>query len=356
MQKVRSCVKKIGIVGTGATVSIAHFHALGFAADPRTAVAAVYDIRRDAAEKFAADHGLNARVCDSLEELIDCCDAVDICTPNFLHCSQAEQAMRAERDVLIEKPISDTLEGCERLMALQRSCRGRQMLGMVYRYVNAVNLAAKITREELGRVYSVVSWMGGRRLADARIPLEWRMQRATSGFGALADFGSHLIDLADYVACQRFTAVSCMTETVIATRKNGRGEDCPVENDDLASLTAATTNGMHAMHMSRVGMDETMMNIVGEGGLVQFSLRRPDRVLFWKKALLGAYDAAPQEYPAEPETYFESWFRRETRMFADVMEGAAAAYPDIAQGLYITKVIDAAGRAAASGQRTEVPA
>ena len=42
---------KMGIVGTGATMSIAHYHAEGYKKDPRCQVAAVYDINREAAEK-----------------------------------------------------------------------------------------------------------------------------------------------------------------------------------------------------------------------------------------------------------------------------------------------------------------
>ena len=347
---------RIGLIGTGATVSIAHFHALGYAADPRAEITAVYDIRADAAEKFCSDHHLNARVCGSLEELIGACDAVDICTPNFLHCSQAEQAMRAGRNVLIEKPVGVTQAECQRLYDLSLECGGKQMAGMVYRWVNAVGLAAKITREELGRIYSVVSWAGGRRLADERIGLEWRMRRETSGFGALADFGSHLIDLADFIAGQRFRKVSCMLDTVIGTRLNAQGEPAAVENDDLSALIAETSSGLHMMHTSRVGMDETMINITGEGGIVQVSLRHPDKVLFWKKECPGAYEKAPREYAAEPETWFESWFVKEIGTFLDVIEGRAEKWPDIAQGLYISRVIEAAGRAAAAGTCEEVPA
>lgn len=347
-------MKRIGIVGTGATVSIAHFHALGYAADPRADVSAVFDIRSDAAAKFAADHQLNAKVCRSLEELIESCDAVDICTPNFLHCSQAETAMRAGKDVLIEKPVGISLEECQHLYELSLECQGKQMAGMVYRFVNAVQTAAEITRNELGNIYSVVSWAGGRRLADDRIPIEWRMRRATSGFGALADFGSHLIDLADFTAGQRFLSLSCIADTVIRTRKNTAGEDCPVENDDLASVIASTTNGINTMYMSRVGMDEMMMNIIGEGGIVQLNLRDPNQVLFWKKERPGAYEKTPRMIPVEPETWFESWFIKEMHTFVNVIEGEEERWPDIAQGLYISKVIEAAGKASVSKQQEMV--
>ena len=189
---------KIGIVGTGATMSIAHYHAEGYKKDPRCQVAAVYDINREAAEKWAAEHGLSARICGSYEELLDCCDGVDLCTPNFLHASQGLAAIRAGKYLLVEKPMAITGEECETLAAAAQKSSACAMVGMVYRYAAPVLLARRMVREESGPVYTFTAWAGGKRLANPGVPLEWRMLRGRSGSGALGDFGSHLLDLADY--------------------------------------------------------------------------------------------------------------------------------------------------------------
>src|SRR5690606_4367704 len=74
---------KIGIVGTGETVGIAHYHALGILADGRADIAAVYDVNPDSANRFLREHNLqHARLCASYTQLLECVDAVDICTPN----------------------------------------------------------------------------------------------------------------------------------------------------------------------------------------------------------------------------------------------------------------------------------
>ena len=338
---------RIGLIGTGATTSIAHFHALGYRKDPRCTVSAVYDIRPEAAGKWVEDHGLNAVVCRSPEELLERCDAVDICTPNFLHYTYARTAILSGKDVFIEKPMAVTPEECEDLLSLSRTHGGHQMVGLVYRFVGGIQAARRLVAEEIGPVYSMTSWTGGRRLANPTIPLEWRMKRSLSGSGALADFGSHLIDIAAHVAGQKITAVSCLSDTRIPFRSGPDGTDAPVENDDLSALLAETTNGLHTMNMSRIGSDEMMFTVTGEGGMVQFHLRRPEQLLYWKKDPWGAYAPSPTFLPIAPETYYETWFDREMACFLDVLEGRETVYPGIAEGMYISRVLAAAERSAA---------
>ena len=56
------------------------------------------------------------RVYDSLETALDeRPDAVVIATPTSLHVPMALAAVRAGANVLVEKPLSHTLEGCEEL-------------------------------------------------------------------------------------------------------------------------------------------------------------------------------------------------------------------------------------------------
>ena len=345
---------RIGIVGGGATVSIAHFHAEGYKADPRCMIAAVYDVNRPAAEKWVTEHGLSAKVCDSFEELLENCDAVDLCTPNRFHYPHAKQALLAGRHLLVEKPMAIELEECEDLARLAAEASTCSMMGMVYRYANPLRLAKKLVDEQIGRIYTFTAWTGGKRLSDPRNPLEWRMIRKLSGSGALGDFGSHLVDLALYVAGQRYDTVSCQLDTFIRERIGKSGTPEPVENDDAAVMTASGPNGLGSYTVSRVGHDDIMVMLAGEGGMVQVSLRSPDHLLLWEKDPNGGYKGGMKQLPVEPQKFFDGWFLGEMSAFLDGIEGNASDVPDIQQGLYVEKVLFAAERAARTGQTQKV--
>lgn len=345
---------RIGIVGTGATVSIAHYHAQGYKKDSRCRISAVYDIRREAAEKWVADHSLDARVCESFEELLEMCDAVDICTPNFLHYVYAEQALKAGKHLLVEKPMAVRLEECEMLAETAKATDRAAMVGMVYRYANPIRLAKKIVREKIGQVYTFSAWFGGKRLADPGNPMEWRMRREYSGSGALGDFGSHLVDLALYVAEQRYDQVACQSGIFIPQRPGKDGIAEAVENDDAAVFVTSGRDGLGNFTVSRVGMDDVMLLITGEGGMLQVSLRKPGTVLYWEKVRGGGYNGNTRQYEIEPQTFFDGWFDKEMATFLDAVEGDRSDIADIAQGLYTERVLFAAEKAAETGRAQKV--
>ena len=95
---------KIGIVGTGSTFGIAHYHAQGVLLDGRACVSAVFSPNKERAGKWVSDHGLSSRVCNSYEELLDNVDAVVICTPNAFHCNQVLLVLQVHPLYLLRYP------------------------------------------------------------------------------------------------------------------------------------------------------------------------------------------------------------------------------------------------------------
>ena len=344
---------RIGIVGTGNIVGISHFHTLGLLCDGRAEITAVYDTRMDGAREWAAQHGLNCRVCGSFEEMLDYVDAVNICVPNAFHCDYALRAIKAGKHFLVEKPMAVQIEDCRKLAAACAEYGKTNMVGFVYRFSNAVQQARKIVREQIGDVYTLSAWFGGKRLADPSIDLEWRMVRKRSGSGALGDFGSHLVDLADFVAGQRYSEVNCFADTFIRERNFG-GVMTPVENDDAAAFIARGSNGIGSYTASRVGMDDVMVLVTGCGGMLQLSLRSPQSVTYWEKKPDGGYTGAVKQYELAPQKPFDGWFDAEMKSFLDAIEGKPSDGADVAQGLYVEEVLHAAELASQSGKTERV--
>ena len=205
----------------------------------------------------------------------------------------------------------------------------------------------------IGPVYTCSAWFGGKRLADPNIGLGWRMRRASSGAGALCDFGSHLIDLTDYVAGQRYREVSCMADTFIPMRRLDQ-QMAPVENDDAAAFLARGDHSIGNFCVSRTGMDDAMLLVTGVGGMVQLSLRGSEQVTYLEKHPDGGYTGKVTQYNPTAQSPTEGRFDRRTQACLDAIEGKAADVADIAQGAYVEEVLYAAQRASVTGNTEPV--
>lgn len=106
-------ILKVGVVGTGALGS---HHARVFASIPGAKLASVFDL--DPARARAAGEPFQAPVAKDLDELIATVDAAVVAVPTLAHAEVATRLIRAGKHVLVEKPITSTVEEGEDLVAL----------------------------------------------------------------------------------------------------------------------------------------------------------------------------------------------------------------------------------------------
>lgn len=337
---------KIGLVGTSQTVGIADYHVLGLLADGRAEIAAVYSRDSDRAARFLSKHGLeNARACASYAQLLECVDAVDICTPNFTHIDYVLGAIHAGKAVFVEKPLALSASDSRRAVDALQGKNLFNMVGFVLRYAFVMQELRKLVRNDLGRVFTFQSSYGGRRLANPAISVEWRMIRKFSGSGALGDFGSHLVDLASFTADMTFESVSGMATTVIPDRPANPEGITQVENDDQAAFIACTAGqALATFTVSRVGMDELKLLVVGENGLARVNMAAPDEIYYFP-APKGVYSSEPKIIKVPSQKPFDGWFVTQMKAFIDGLTGKETDVPDIYQGHYVETVLEAASQA-----------
>jgi myo-inositol 2-dehydrogenase/D-chiro-inositol 1-dehydrogenase len=115
---------KIGIIGTG---FIGNVHGRIYTRDPRTEIAALYDIIPERAENTARTIG--GKVCSSREELFDNCDAVLVCAPNKTHREIATAAVDAGKHVFCEKPFSIGIDDAKALLETANGSNGVFQVG-----------------------------------------------------------------------------------------------------------------------------------------------------------------------------------------------------------------------------------
>ncbi len=106
MQKVRTAVIGVGYLG--------RFHAQKYASLPDVELVAVADANADNRDKVAAEVGCRA-VAD-YRDLLGQVDAVSIATPTPLHYPIARDCLEHGIHVLVEKPITTTLEEARNLV------------------------------------------------------------------------------------------------------------------------------------------------------------------------------------------------------------------------------------------------
>ena len=181
----------LGIIGAGGVAAI-HADA---AARTGLRVATVCDVDVQRAEALAAEHPGAAATGDA-QAIFDDPDvaAVVVAVPNALHKDLAIAAMRAGKDVLLEKPMALNAGECDEIIAARDETGRLLQMGFVCRCAPSSEAArALVEQGRLGRIYHAQAGIFRQR----GIPGlgRWFTTRAMSGGGALMDLGVHLIDL-----------------------------------------------------------------------------------------------------------------------------------------------------------------
>lgn len=330
---------KVGLVGVGGTVSIARMHLKAYLKDPRVSLVAIYNRSQAKAKKLVEEFILDAKVCNSYEELLDLVDVVDICTPNYTHYEFAYKAIAKDKHLLLEKPMTVSLEEAESLRKIAASSKRVQMLGFSYRYATVVEEMKKIISENFQNIYTVNCLFGGKRLSNPEVSLEWRMLKSLSGSGAWGDFGSHLLDLIHYLTEEEFTEAIKFSQTFIKERKAGESTGF-VENDDATAVILRSNKMIGTFLVSRVGAPEMNIQIAGDGGLVKASMENPNRLEFHPKIIGGPYtgEVIIKEY--REDNFL--WIKRQIKHFIDCIIEQGKGYATIEDGYYVQKLLQTA--------------
>ncbi len=137
MQKIKTAV-----IGTG---YLGKFHAEKYAQLPDSDLVAVVDINETAAREVALRN--NTRAWRDYRDLIGMVDAVSIVVPTSLHYTLARDFLSAGVHVLIEKPITVTVEEADALIAIARERNLVLQVGHLERF-NAALLQLDFTRDK----------------------------------------------------------------------------------------------------------------------------------------------------------------------------------------------------------------
>ena len=218
---------------------------------------------------------------------------VSVVIANSLHLEVVRGLIEAGKHVLCEKPLSDTLASARKMADLAREASSVVRIGLTYRRQPGVAAIRDWIQDgTLGRVLH----FSGRYWCDygcnPMAPMSWRY-KGPMGSGALADLGSHLTYLSEFL-CGGITAVSGGAfATAIKERPVPLGAVVghglaavsdrkeTVENDDYAAFTAFFGETRGSLEVSRVaagypnGLD---FEVFCENGAASFHQDTPSQV------------------------------------------------------------------------------
>ncbi len=211
----------IAVVGSG-FIGPVHVEALRRAGQRVVGVlGSTREKSRSAAETLSVPTGYR----DFAELLADpAVQAVHIATPNRLHFAQASQALKAGKHVLCEKPLAMNSRETAELVALAK--QSGVVAGVAYNirfYPLCHEAAARIRDAQIGRVLHVTgSYVQDWLLRET--DFNWRVQASEGGeLRAVADIGTHWLDLAQFITGQNVTAVCADLHTVHPIRLRPMG-------------------------------------------------------------------------------------------------------------------------------------
>ncbi len=320
---------------------------------------------RERVSRAATAYGFE-RWTDDWRELVTSSDIeiVDICTPPGTHAEIAIAAARAGKAVICEKPLATTYAQAAEAADAVRAAGVLNAVGFNYRRLPAVSLMKRMIDEgAVGKIRLVrATWLSD-EFVDPKIPFDWRFDRAMGGT-TIADLGSHLVDLATWMAGP-IAEVAGQSETFVKKRSNRE-----VTVDDASSALARFLSGARGVfEMARTAVRRPCdfdVEVNGDRGTLRFDYARLNELLYGEGA------DAPELYGmrrirAEHEShpYAKSWWpigqgvgygSSFVNHLGDLLERWPAGpwEPDFEHGAQIQAVCEAIERSASERRWVEV--
>jgi predicted dehydrogenase len=228
--------------------------------------------------EFAAQQGASATT--ELDEFLatDGLEAVWIASPTWRHHDHAVAALDAGLHVLCEKPLAGTAKDAWDMVAVARRAGKVIATGYQGRYVPGhQEMLRSISGGTIGDVTVARTYYGVHRSGP---PPQWRQKTDTAGWGALADLGTHHIDLlrmllGEITEAEAFTAHKLAFETEDAAAIALR-----FESGALATVSVTVNVWKEStrveVHGTQGVLVATDTNPAGKGDVYLFSADHPD--------------------------------------------------------------------------------
>ena len=294
-----------------------------------------YRTRREGPEPTAIDSGIRSYY-DLEEALCQKPDVVFVTNPTAFHVPVALAAAEHDCNLFIEKPISHTLEGCEKVLALVKQRELVATVGYNLRFHPILNTVREIiVGEQVGKILSVRAWIG-QYLPDWHHGEDYRtgyMARPELGGGVILTL-SHELDYLFWL----------FGEVAGVTAVSARPQWLAMSTESLAEITLEFQNGVVGqVHLDCLRRTPARgCEIVGTEGTIQVDLL---------KSIVHVYSPRTSEPTTIERPLGDSndMYLDEVTDFLDCVGTKRVPKVSLEDGVAVLKIAVAAHRAAQTG-------
>jgi len=318
-------MKQILVIGGG---SIGERHVRCFLRTHRAAVS-LCETNEAVRQRVAGVYPLAATFSSLDAALSEPFDAAVICTPAHVHISIAAELARRGMHLLIEKPLSTSLEDME--LEQFRAVVERAKLAVAVAYISRVHPALQqlkqaVVAQRFGRPVELVVTAGQHFPLYRPAYREIYYTRHETGGGAIQDALTHLINAAEWLVGP-------------VTRLVADAEHCVLDGVDVEDTVHVLTRhggvlGSFSLNQHQPA-NETTLTLIGERGAARYEAHH-------HRWLSCVEPGTPWVTEAEFAVERDDLFVRQANMFLDLLEGRgepACSLDDGIQTLHVNLAI-----------------
>lgn len=311
-----------------------------------TAVCEIYEPNIKRFQNYCNEHNLEIPLYHDYKEMLEKADfeLAVIVTPDYQHEQQAIDCLKANKHLRLEKPMSISLDGCNRLLEVWQSHPQIVQVGYELRYSDTIEKMRSFL-PLLGQIKMI--WCHEFRHPflhkDGLIP-DWIIQKKYSG-GTLLEKNCHHFDLFNMFAGSEPVSVYAVGDNQVIYK------DTDVL--DNAFVTVNYKNGVHAMLSlcmfspelkNQKHMHALEIGILGDQGRMEL---KDDILCLWDREGKSetVYTYLRTNYEAHSEDIERSLIE-----LADCIHNGKQPFSDIYAGINSSKVSLAAENSASTGQ------
>ena len=352
---------RIGVIGAGGICTAAHMP--GYEKMDNVEIVAICDIKKEKAQKLADQYGI-PNVFEDYNDVInmDGIDAIDICTPNYLHSIIAVAALNKGLHVFSEKPDAVSVEEATKMKEAAEKSGKILMVMRNNRYIpRSTFLKQYIEDGKMGEIYAArCGWQRRRGIPGKG---GWFTTKAQSGGGPLIDLGVHMIDLAIWLMGNpKPIAVSGSTYTKFANAKDSSDsinsifgeakEDGIFDVEDLAMGFIKFDNGacmqIEFSWASNIEKEQSFVELRGTKAGATINSHNNNPVIFTSE-----YGRTIDMEPKMPTSAVQQ-HEANLRHFADVVLNGKEPMFVPEQGVNMIKILTAIYKSAETGKEVRL--